>query len=192
MIRFILGSLMIPAAMLAGAAAQAKSCEGVTFPDQVQAGGAALALNGLGLRKATILKVKVYVGALYLPQASKDAGAILKANAPKRLVLHFVRDVGGDDLSKGWDEGFENNAGSALAELKPRIESFKAMMTDVKKGDTLAMTHKPGAGVEVAVKGASKGTIKGDDFARALFAIWLGKNPPNEDLKSGLLGGECG
>lgn len=192
MIRRILGSLTISAAMLVGAGAQAKSCEGVTFADQAQADGATLKLNGLGLRKATFLKVKVYVGALYLPQASKDADAILKAHAPKRLELHFVRDVGGDDLSKGWDEGFENNAGSELAKLKPRIDAFKAMMTDVKKGDTLSLQHKPGTGVEVAVKGAAKGTIKGDDFARALFAIWLGRNPPNEALKAGLLGGECG
>lgn len=192
MIRLILGSVMVSAAMLLGASAQAKTCEGVAFPDQVKADGAALTLNGLGLRKATFLKVKVYVGALYLPQASQDANAILKANAPKQLVLHFVRDVGGDDLSKGWDEGFENNAGEQLAALKPRIDAFKAMMTDVKKGDTLSMRHKPGAGVEVAVKGAAKGAIKGDDFARALFAIWLGQNPPNDELKTGLLGGACG
>lgn len=192
MIRFILGLLMASAAMLGAAAAQAKTCEGVTFPDQVQADGATLKLNGLGLRKATFLKVKVYVGALYLPQASTDADAILKANGPKRLLLHFVRDVGGDDLSKAWDEGFENNAGGQLAALKPRIAAFKAMMTDVKKGDTLGVQHTPGTGVEVAVKGTGKGTIKGDDFARALFAIWLGAKPPNDELKAGLLGGECG
>jgi hypothetical protein len=192
MIRLILGLLAASAAMLVGAAVQAKTCEGVTFPEQVQADGATLKLNGLGLRKATFLKVKVYVGALYLPRATKDADAILKANAPKRLVLHFVRDVGGDDLSKAWDEGFENNAGGALAALRPRIAAFKSMMTDVKAGDSLSMHHKPGGGVEVAVKGAAKGAIQGDDFARALFAIWLGRNPPNEDLKSGLLGGECG
>jgi len=190
--RLLSGLLAALAVMLDAGAAQGKSCEGVAFPEQIQTDGATLTLNGLGLRKATFLKVKVYVGALYLPQASQDANAILKANAPKQLVLHFVRDVGGDDLSKGWDEGFENNAGEQLAALKPRIDAFKAMMTDVKKGDTLSMRHKPGAGVEVAVKGAAKGAIKGDDFARALFAIWLGQNPPNDELKTGLLGGACG
>jgi len=187
-LRVAAGALVIG---LGAGAAHGKSCEGVSFPDEVKAGGATLKLNGLGLRQATLFKVNVYVGALYLPQASKDASAILKANAPKRLVLQFVRDVGGDDLSKGWDEGFEKNAGGELAALKPRIDSFKAMMIDVKKGDTLGMQHKPGTGVEVAVKGASKGTIKGDDFARALFAIWLGAKPPNEELKTGLLGGPC-
>jgi len=179
-------------AILSAGAAQAKSCEGVSFPDQMKADGATLKLNGLGLRQATILNINVYVGALYLTQTSRDANAILKSNAPKRLLLQFVRDVGGTDLSKGWDEGFENNAGGQLAALKPRIDAFKAMMTDVKEGEQLGMHHKPGAGVQVSVKGAVKGTIKGDDFARALFAIWLGSRPPNADLKAGLLGGSCG
>lgn len=179
-------------AALAMGAAQAKTCEGVAFPDQVQADGATLKLNGLGLRLATFLKVKVYVGALYLAQPSKDANAILKANAAKRLVLHFVREVDHGDLTKAWDEGFENSAGSQLAALKPRIASFKAMMADMKKGEQIRMDHKPGAGVAVTIKGAAKGTIQGDDFARALFAIWLGADPPNDELKSGLLGGACG
>lgn len=57
-------------------------------------------LDGLGRRKATFFKVKAYVGALYPPQASKDASAILRANAPKQLVLYFVHDVGGDDFAR--------------------------------------------------------------------------------------------
>jgi len=176
---------------LGSAAAQAKTCEGVSFPDTVQTDGAALKLNGLGLRQATILNINVYVGALYLPQTSADANAVLAANAPKQLILQFVRDVGASDLSKGWDEGFEKNAKSQLPALKQRIDAFKAMTPDVTSGNQLSMLHKPGTGVLVAVNGKPKGTITGDDFARALFAIWLGAKPPNAGLKAGLLGGAC-
>jgi hypothetical protein len=174
------------------AAAHGKECKGVSFPDQVPAEGATLKLNGLGLRQATMLKVNVYVAALYVAQTSADGNAIVKSNAPKELVLHFVRDVGRADLNKGWEEGFENNAKSELPALKERIEAFKGLMADMKTGQRLRFVHKPGAGVQVDVAGAAKGTIKGDDFARALFAIWLGSNPPNAGLKTGLLGGECG
>ncbi|MDX1440558.1 MAG: chalcone isomerase family protein [Rubricoccaceae bacterium] len=170
----------------------AKECEGVSFPEQMKSEGVALKLNGLGLRQATIFNVDVYVAALYVTQPSKDANAILKSAAPKELILHFVRDVGSSDLSKGWHEGFENNAKSQLPALKDRIEAFKGMMTDVKKGEVLRLTYKPGAGVRVEVNKAVKGTIKGDDFAQALFSIWLGPNPPNAGLKTGLLGGSCG
>jgi hypothetical protein len=156
----------------------------------VQVDGSALMLNGLGLRQATAFKVNVYVGALYVPKASNDANALLAA-APKELVLQFVRDVGAEDLRKGWNEGFEKNAKSEAAVLKDRIAMFNSWMTDMKSGQRITLVHKPGTGVEVNVNGAAKGAIKGDDFAKALFAIWLG-DPPNPEIKSGLLGGTCG
>jgi hypothetical protein len=64
-------------------------------------------------------------------------------------------------------------------------------MSDVKTGQRLTFTRLPGTGVQVDVNGVVKGTIPGDDFARALLTIWLGANPPNPEIKSGLLGGEC-
>ena len=172
--------------------AHGKECKGVSFPEQMQSEGVALKLNGLGLRQATIFKVNVYVAALYVAQPTKDANAILNSNAPKELILQFVRDVDSSDLNKGWQEGFENNARSELPALKERIEAFKGFMSDAKTGEQLRLTYKPGAGVRVQVNKAVKGTVKGDDFARALFSIWLGVNPPNEELKAGLLGGACG
>ena len=47
--------------------AQARECKGVQFPEQLHVVGNDLSLNGLGMRKATFLKVNVYVGALYVP-----------------------------------------------------------------------------------------------------------------------------
>ncbi len=172
--------------------AHGKECKGVSFPEQMQSEGSTLKLNGLGLRQATFLKVDVYVAALYVAATSSDASAILKSNGPKELVLDFVRDVSRTDLSKGWDEGFENNASSELPALKERIEAFKALMTDMKTGQRLRFSYKPGTGTRVEVSGTAKGTIAGDDFARALFSIWLGPRPPNAELKAGLLGGPCG
>lgn len=169
-----------------------KECKGVSFPEQMQTEGGTLKLNGLGLRQATVLKVNVYVAALYVAQTSPDANAILKSDAPRQLVLHFVRDVGRADLNKSWDEDFEKNAKSDLPVLKERIEAFKGLMADMKTGQRLRFAYKPGAGTQVGVNGTVKGTIAGDDFGRALFSIWLGSRPPNPGLKAGLLGGGCG
>lgn len=179
-------------ATVAAAPAHGKECKGISFPDQAQAGGSALVLNGLGLRQATAFKVNVYVAALYVAQASADANAILASNTRKELILHFVRDVGGADLSKAWQEGFENNAKAQLAALKERIEKLKGSMADMKTGQRLTFVARPGAGVEVNVNGTLKGTIEGDDFAKAFLSIWLGAEPPNPGLKAGLLGGACG
>jgi hypothetical protein len=168
----------------------AKECIGVSFPDQVEASGSALTLNGLGLRKATMLKVKVYVAGLYVSSAATTADAILAADTSRRLVLHFVRDVGAADLRSAWQEGFEKNVGN-LDALAARIEKLKGWTTDIKNGQELAFTHTPGTGIEVNVNGETKGTIEGDDFVQPFFSIWLGAHPPNPELKTGLLGGPC-
>lgn len=177
---------------LSAGTASAKECKGVGFPDQIQVAGSTLKLNGLGLRQATMLKINVYVAALYVANASTDANAILGSNTPKALVLHFVRDVGGADLNKAWEEGFATNAKERLPALKERIGKLKGWMADMKTGQRLTFTHKPAAGIEVDLNGTVKGTIEGDDFAAAFLSIWLGAQPPNPGLKAGLLGGACG
>ena len=153
---------------------------------------ATLTLNGLGLRQATMFKVNVYVAGLYVAKTSSDANAILGSNAPKELILQFVRDVGASDISKGWEEGFEKNSKAQLPALKDRIAMLTGWMADMKSGQRMTFTFAPGTGVLVNVNGAAKGTIKGDDFAKAFLSIWLGADPPNPEIKTGMLGGACG
>jgi Chalcone isomerase-like len=186
-------NLLVLAVIAASGAgvAHGKECKGVNFPDQAQVEGSALTLNGLGLRQATILKVNVYVAALYVAKPSNDPNAILGSNSPYELILHWVRDVGVGDITKAWDEGFEKNAKGQLPALKDRIAMLNGWMADVKSGQRLTFTFKPGAGLQVNVNGAVKGTIKGDDFGKAFLSIWLG-DPPNPEIKTGLLGGACG
>lgn len=104
---------------------------------------------------------------------------------PREIILHFVRDVGRSDLNKGWDEGFEKNAKGEFPMLEERIEAFKGLMAYMKTGQRLSFLHKPGEGIEVEVDGTVKGMIEGDDFARALFSVWLGSSPPNPELRPG-------
>lgn len=69
-------------AVLAAGVAQGKTCKGVSFPDQVQIEGSTLALSGLGLRQATMLKVNVYVAALYVTKTSSDPTRFWKRTRP--------------------------------------------------------------------------------------------------------------
>ena len=144
------------------------------------------------MRQATAFKVNVYVAALYVAKPSSDPGVLLGAGTPSELILQFVRNVGADDLRKGWSEGFEKNSKDQLPALKDRIATLNGWMADVKTGERLTFIRKPGAGLQVDVNGAVKGLIKGDDFAKAFLAIWLGADPPNPEIKAGLLGGACG
>jgi hypothetical protein len=183
--------LLLAGSMLVNAAAHGKECLGVNFPDRMRVDGSELTLNGVGVRKATFLKVNVYVAALYSAKPSRDPKALVAASGPDELILHFVRDVGVDDLTKAWNEGFERNSKQQLPAFKERIAKLNGWMSDMKTGQRLTFVRRPGVGIEVGVDGAVKGIVEGDDFARALLSIWLGENPPNPELKQGLLGGEC-
>jgi chalcone isomerase-like protein len=174
-----------------GTHALGASCIGVSIPDSAKAGSADLALNGSGIRKATFLNVKVYVASLYLPQKSSDAAHILATQQPWHLVLNFVHDVDAGEMRDAFDDGFKKTAGSKFASLEPRIKTLNDSLVDFKEGNYLAFTNDPAKGVTVDVNGAKKIQIEGADFSNALLAIWLGADPPNKDLKSGLLGGKC-
>jgi hypothetical protein len=174
-----------------GVPAFGATCRDIQFPDSVKVGGSDLALNGLGIRKATLLRIKVYVAGLYLPRKGSDAGAILGANGRWQLVLHFVRDVDASDIRDAFHDGFQKAAGEKLGTLEKRIAALNAQVVDFKSGQSLAFSRDPAIGVTVDVNGKGGSTIEGADFADALLAIWLGAEPPNEDLKTGLLGGAC-
>jgi len=176
---------------LLSAGAYGKQCQGIEFPAHLEAGGATLTLNGLGLRSATIFRVSVYVGALYVPQPTRDAEAILSSQAPSELILHFVRNVNADDIRESWDRGFAHLPVAQLTEFRDRIVRLKSWTEDVKTGQRMTFVHLPGRGVQMTLNGVLKGTLAGDDFARAFFAIWLGDSPPNPQLKRGLLGDSC-
>src|SRR5262245_41409168 len=105
---------------------------GVRLPDQMTVEGRTLTLNGMGLREATILKVRVYVAGLYLVARSADASQIVASEEPKRLVLDFVRDVGRGSLVDAWNEGFAKSAGAGLTALQPRVATLNGWMSDMK------------------------------------------------------------
>ncbi len=171
--------------------AEAASCRDVDLPDTYKAGSNELVLNGLGVRKATMFKVNVYVAGLYIPQKSSDGEAIASANQPWHLELHFLRDVEASDIRDAFDEGFEDTAGDKLDSLKPRIETLNGQIVDLKEGQVLAYSYDPASGTVMNVNGTAGDPIEGVDFAQVLLAISIGSNPPNQELKTGLLGGTC-
>lgn len=164
--------------------------KGVDLPDYIDIGNTRLVLNGMGLRQATAFKVNVYVAGLYIAEKSSDPEMILRSPSPKRLVLHFLRHVGSEDLTMAWDEGFEKNVPDKIPALKDRIEKIKGFTKDMRTGQKLTFTSLPGTGIQVDIDGAPVGTVGGDDFSKAFLAIWLGPNPPNQSLKDGLLNKE--
>lgn len=179
--------------LVLAAPASARECEGVTLPNSVRVDGQRLTLNGMGVREATVFNVNVYVAGLYVEgDRSRTASDLLDTAKRKRLVLHFVRDVDGSDITEAFTTGFRATAGSNFSSMRANINRLNGWMGDMAEGEVMQFTYIPGTGLQVGVKGRNKGTIEGDDFARMFFDIWLGSSPPNRGLKTGLLGGSCG
>jgi len=160
---------------------------GVAVPETVAVDGKTLKLNGAGLRKKAFFKV--YVAALYVENPSKNAAGLLSSNEVKSMRLHILRSLKGKQVSDAIAEGFERNSRDQMPKLKPRLDKLAAMIPDVKEGDEVALSWVPDKGTLVSVLGTDRGTIEGRDFADALFAVWLGPDPVQEDLKKALLGG---
>jgi hypothetical protein len=159
---------------------------GVSLPDTIQVGGRGLVLNGLGLRKKFV--VKVYVAGLYLEQKSSDANAIIKAEAPKQIVMHFLHSASKEQMTDAFGESFTSNAPDAVKTMKAEIDRLLAALEPVKEGDKMLFTYFPGKGTTLAINGTEKLTISPPAFGPLLLSVWLGPKPPNADLKKGMLG----
>lgn len=179
--------VLLLAAVVVAPCLGAATLEDVTMPNEVTVGDATLQLNGMGVRKK--LWVEVYVGGLYVVEKSSDPAAILGADGPKKMVMHFLTDrATKKKMDAAWQEGFEANNAAAYPSIEDRVERFMGFFGDMKEGDVAEMTLVAGGGTTVVVNDAEKGSIEGDDFATALLKVWLGDAPPTEDFKQGVLG----
>lgn len=167
--------------------ALAKEVAGVSLPETATVDGKTLRLNGMGLRKKVVFKV--YVAGLYLETPSKDAASVISSDQVKRMQLSVLRSLSSRQVSEAIEEGFEKNSKASMAALKARLDKLATMIPNVEKGDQILLTYVPGKGTVVSAKNVEKGVIEGKDFADALFSVWLGSNPVQEDLKAALLGG---
>ncbi len=179
-------ALLVAAALAIANVTTAGEAAGVKMPDSVTVEGKTLKLNGIGLRKKVVFKV--YVAGLYLENPSKDSAAVISSDQIKSMRLSILRSLKGSQITEAIVEGFEKNSKAQMGALKARLDRFNAMFPDVKEGDEIDMTYVPGKATVVTAKGAEKGVIEGKDFADALFSVWLGPNPVQEDLKKALLG----
>lgn len=168
----------------------AKEIAGVKLDNEarISPDNLALVLNGAGIREKFFFDI--YVAGLYLPKKSNSVSEILTMPGANRIVMHFLHDeVSQEKLVAAWNEGFDANQSKAdMQNLRTRLNQFNGFFETVHAGDVIIMDYIPNVGTTISVKGTNKGMIKGKDFNRALLAVWLGKEPADNDLKKALLG----
>jgi len=179
--------------LLSGAAAaQAVEVEGVKFEPAAQVGGAALQLNGAGIRTRAVFKV--YAAGLYVPQKATSAAALLAQKGPRRVAIGMLRNVDADSFAGALNDGLKANlTEQQLAGFKSQIDALNANLKAVgeaRKGDLIHFEFTPETGTRVLVNGQPRGSaIAGDDFFAAVLRIWIGDKPVDASLKKALVGG---
>jgi hypothetical protein len=169
----------------------ASECAGVRMPDRIAINETKLVLNGMGLRRATIFSVHIYVGGLYLEKLSHRADQVLSTAMAKRLVLRFVRDVDRGEMAGAIEDGISKNAGNKAESARKQVAAFTRLLPPLQKGKDLVFTYLPGKGLEIATDTRVLGVHKDALFAQLFFRIWFGHQPPDEKLKAGMLGAKC-
>jgi len=150
-----------------------------------------MSLFGVGLRTKTMLKVKVYAVGLYVadsaiagPLKGKAGTAelyteLVNGDFKKEVVMKFVRDVSTDQIRDGFRESMKG--GDAKA------DEWIGYFSGLKSGQECVIAWVPGVGLETKVAGVEKAAMNDKTLAAAVFGIWLGDKPVQEDVKKDLV-----
>lgn len=185
--------LVLAVTLLPGLAggADGREVSGVELPRRVTVAGTELALNGAGVR--TRFFFRVYVGALYTAEPVTSGEAAIAMGAPRRVRLVMLRDVDRETMVEALQDGLERTMSAAEQERHAgHIRAFKELFPgDFNEGARGDIDVVPGKGVIVRMNGRELGRVDSDAFARFVLAIWLGDEPADDNVKTGMLqGGE--
>jgi len=187
-IRFVFFSLLLLFFLPVGGYAQ--EVAGVNVPEQITLANTPLKLNGAGIR--TKFFFDIYVGALYLPQKTKDAKTAINMKGPKRVLMHFLyKKVDKEKIVEGWTDSFkDNHTREQFKVLEAKLDAFNKLFVTVRRGDRIELDFLPETGTQVSINGQIKGNIPGEAFYSALLSVWLGEEPADSGLKEAMLGDE--
>jgi len=166
----------------------AKEIADVKILPTISCDGKEIPLSGAGLRTATILKIKIYVLALYSQTPIRKGNGTELEQRPICFDLTYLRDFDNGDVDKAWKYQFEESAEHKYANLKNDLNELQKIFGEIKdqRNQFIEFTEETSKFYE---NGNLKGEIKGKDFQKTFLSIWFGKNPPTEALKENLLKG---
>lgn len=164
-----------------------QTIEGVTLPATVTVQGETLNLNGGGVREK--LWFNLYVGGLYLKTKSSDANAIITKDESMSIYLEITSKlITSENLTEAIVEGFEKSTNGQQDKIAAEIKQLSdALKEEIVVGNTIELSYKTNVGVLLSKNGKLLTTIKGLEFKKALFGIWVGEKPADKKLKSGML-----
>ena len=162
---------------------------GEVAPDQIEYQGNTITKNGQGTR--IIFFMKVYEGSLYLETKNSNAEEIVNLDAPMAIRIDVISSiVTADAMKRALSEGLEKSTGNNTDPIRNEMEQLSSVFnTDVSTGDFYEFIYLPKTGINVLKNSELEELIKGMDFKKAFFGIFLSDNPIQKNLKKAMLGG---
>jgi hypothetical protein len=148
-------------------------------------------LLGVGLRTKTFAKVKVYAIGLYVADFAISGPLKGKAGTPelyrelvngdfkKIVIMKFLRDVSTSQIRDAFNESLNGVGG--------RTQEWINYFTEIRSGQECVISWEPDVGLTTKVAGADKPPINDKSLGSAVFSIWLGDKPVQEDVKKDLV-----
>lgn len=172
-------------------------------------------LAGIGLRTKTFLSIWVYTYGLYVdtevaktklkPWKGKNKkalikddklyAALLKDDMIKSIRLVFCRDVDGEDVEEAFSDSLEPRIKTAAkrkdwdngaAALK-KFRSYFGSLDELEEYCEVVFTWRPGGELYTSINGKAKPMLKSKSLCWALFDVYLGKDPIEDDGKEDLI-----
>ena len=162
---------------------------GAVVPDQIEYQGNTITKNGQGTR--IIFFMKVYEGSLFLETKNSNAEEIVNLDAPMAIRIDVLSSiVTADAMKRALSEGLEKSTGNNTDPIRNEMEQLSSVFnTDVSTGDFYEFIYLPKTGINVLKNSELEELIKGMDFKKAFFGIFLSDNPIQKNLKKAMLGG---
>lgn len=164
---------------------------GVEIPRTIEFKGKKMSLNGVGQRSKFF--TDLYVQALYLTRYSQDAVQILDSETEMSISLHITSGlISSKKLTKALEKGMEKSVGeSGMLKFSKELKELEYLLSTeaTKVGDVFELTFNPqDESLWITKNKDYKGQIKGLEFKKAFYGIWLSENPVDKKLKNELLG----
>lgn len=154
-----------------------------------------MSLLGVGVRTKTFLKVKVYAIGLYV--ADSALAGPLGVHKGNVGTSAFYRDLITGDFEKviilkpARDLSAEQIRGAFRSHMpqvdRQLLDQFLSYFAETRAGQECVLRWAPGGILETNVAGVAKLPIGDRAFSQAVFAIWLGDRPVEDEIRKRLV-----
>jgi len=124
----------------------------------------------------------VYEATLYAPQGRWDPAK------PQALSIEYHCEIDGKDIADRSVQEIRKQGFTDEVKLATWNAQMKTIFPDVKDGSVLSAVYLPGRETVFYSGDNMIGTVKGDDFGRLFFGIWLNEKTSQPALRRALLG----